>query len=195
MSVPDKMQTQDDIIEGIVRNEQSALGNNERSIQKRKSEICNELTIFRNNVVQYRQSILLASQSPHWSALTWWQEYSDEFPILSTLTITLFSLGVSTSSVERSFKTQGNIHSKVRNRLHDVKCSMLMTIKMNSHLLTVIKLTSIKRKLISDESESIAVHDNEVIKESEDDSDFESDDEDLKEVIELDDDSDENYDI
>ena len=54
MPVPDKMQTQDDIIEGIVRNEQSALGNNERSIQKRKSEICNELTIFRNNVVQYR---------------------------------------------------------------------------------------------------------------------------------------------
>lgn len=111
------------------------------------------------------------------------------------MTIKLFSLVVSTSSVERSFKTQGNIHSKVRNRLHDVKCSMLMTIKMNSHLLTVKKLTSIKRKLISDESESIAVHDNEVIKESEDDSDFESDDEDLKEVIELDDDSDENYDI
>ena len=136
MSVPDKMQTQDDIIEGIVRNEQSALGNNERSIQKRKSEICNELTIFRNNVVQYRQSILLASQSPHWSALTWWQEFSLNFPIVSVFAIKLFSLVVSTSSVERSFKTRGSIHTKTRNRLSHEKCTMLMSIKMNYGVLS-----------------------------------------------------------
>ena len=67
-----------------------------------------------------------------------------------------------------------------------------MTIKMNSHLASVTKWTPMKRAFLCNESDTIVEHHSEVIEESEDDSDLHSDEEDLKEVIELDDESDDN---
>ena len=57
-----------------------------------------------------------------------------------------------------------------------------MTIKMNSHLASVTKLTPMKRSFLCNESDTIVEHHSEVIEESEDDSDLYSDEEDLKEV-------------
>ena len=133
------------------------------------------------------------SQDKSFSSLTWWQKYSMHFPLLSSLAIKLFSLVVSTSSVERTFKIQGNIHTKARNRLHDIKCSMLMTIKMNSPLLTMRKCSSMKMKFKSNDDQKVSdEQEKEVNVESDDDTDPGSDEEDLKEVIQLEDDSDES---
>ncbi len=167
---------------------------NEENKQVFKDKILIELNEFRTSVTENIETISQMSQNKSFSTLTWWQEYSSHFPIISILAIKLFSLVVSTSSVERSFKTQGNIHTKARNKLHDFKCSMLMAIKMNSSLLRKREGASMKIKLICKENQNVndTQEKEESNFESDSESDPDSDEENLKEVIELEDDSDDN---
>ena len=70
---------------------------------------------------------------------------------------------------------------------------MLMTIKMNSPLLTMRKLSSMKIKFESNNDQKVGdEQEKEVLVDSDDDTDTGSDEEDLKEVIQLEDDSDDS---
>jgi hypothetical protein len=64
------------------------------------------------------------------SVYDWWQANTDDLKSLPILAKRLFSLAPSSSSVERSFKIRGIIHSKTRNRLTHER-SKLTAIKLN----------------------------------------------------------------
>ena len=60
---------------------------------------------------------------------------SENYPLLSVLAQRVLSLIPSTSSVERSFKCRGHIHTKSRNRLGHVICTKLTAIRTNYNIL------------------------------------------------------------
>lgn len=111
-------------------------------------------------------------QNNSYTPLIWWHEFADEMPILSAFAIKIFSLVVSTSTVEQSFKLQGNMHTKTRNRLKHETCRKLMSIKMNCSILNSSQ--SNKRKI----TERLDHLENEVIaiESSSDEDDSESND-------------------
>jgi hypothetical protein len=106
----------------------------------------NELNSYLTYVLSNKEEIKLQSQSPTFSSLTWWLDGESEYPYLYLLAQRVFSLVVSTSSVERSFKTRGNIHTIIRNRLKVETTTKLVQVKLNSHLLSLANITK-KRKL------------------------------------------------
>ena len=68
------------------------------------------------------------------TVLRWWQDECSAFPILSKLALRVFSLVSSTAAVERTFKVQGSIHTKLRNRLKSEVCKKLTFVRVNSGL-------------------------------------------------------------
>jgi hypothetical protein len=69
-----------------------------------------QLNLIVRTVVEYFLSRNPNLQSPTFSSLTWWRDGEAEYPSLDLLTQRVFSLVVSTSSVERSFKTRKHSH-------------------------------------------------------------------------------------
>jgi hypothetical protein len=55
----------------------------------------------------------------------WSRNERRSFPITSSVALRIFSLVSSTAAVERSFKIQGTIHTKLRNRLTAKVCQKL----------------------------------------------------------------------
>jgi hypothetical protein len=68
------------------------------------------------------------------TVLNWWRDERRSFPILSCVALRIFSLVSSTAAVERSFKIQGTIHTKLRNRLTAMVCQKLTFIRVNPTL-------------------------------------------------------------
>jgi hypothetical protein len=63
----------------------------------------------------------------------WWEGHKQFYRYLSYFALKLFSLVPSTASVERSFKAQSIIHTKLRNRLKHQVCQKLLKIRINSN--------------------------------------------------------------
>jgi hypothetical protein len=85
-------------------------------------------------------------------SLSWWQMQHRNYSTIKSLAVNIFSLVVSTSTVERSFKMTGNIHTKIRNRLSHETTSMLTTIKANKDLLFETNpLVNMKRNINDEE--------------------------------------------
>jgi hypothetical protein len=61
----------------------------------------------------------------------YWLSDGSQWPLLQNIALRLFSLATSTASCERSFSSQGFIHSKLRNSLHPARVEKLMFIKTN----------------------------------------------------------------
>jgi hypothetical protein len=64
-----------------------------------------------------------------------WYLYKDTAPELSSVAIALLSIVPSEAAVERSFSMQDMVHSKRRNKLHDISVEAEMFIKFNSRAL------------------------------------------------------------
>ena len=96
-----------------------------RPEQDIEAELIKELDTF----IELEEDII------HSTSRKFWVWNKRDLPLLSTIALRVFALVPSTTSVERSFKTRGNIHSKTRNRLTDDTCTRLLRIKMNYHLL------------------------------------------------------------
>ena len=90
------------------------------------------------------RSLVLMQQSI--SRYSFWVTQKRYFPLLSKISMKIFSLITSTASVERSFKFRGNINTKIRNRIDPDTCSKLLTVKMNNTLLKT-QSRGIKRRL------------------------------------------------
>jgi hypothetical protein len=111
-----------------------------------------------------------------------WEIESTYFPLLSKVAKVTFAMVASNASVERSFKTCGNILTKARNRLHNSKVAKLALISSNYKLLDT---RAHKRKF----EESIAVADNEdgdlIVEASSSESDENSGDEEEDHDVEM----------
>ena len=86
------------------------------------------------------------NQEPIRDPIAWWYWFGDNYPLLSAMAQRVMNLIPSTSSVERSFKSRGHIHTKNRNRLRHDTCTKLTSIRMNAHLLPNNTL-QVKRKM------------------------------------------------
>ena len=98
--------------------------------------------------------------------------------LLALIGSRILSIPASSAGVERSFSTQGHLHSKVRNRLNECKIDKLMRIKWA--LQEESKSTSDIHNLTSSQSDSqVSVIDVQT-------EETESEDIDIDEIIELD---------
>jgi hypothetical protein len=88
------------------------------------------------------------------TVLAWWKRERKEFPVLSNIALRIFSLVASTAAVERTFKIQGLVHTKLRNRLTSEVCKKLTFIRVNP---------SLYDRNISDSSSILAMTDTESI--------------------------------
>ena len=65
-----------------------------------------------------------------------WYDYKNIVPELSEVALALLSIPASEASVERTFSTQGLIHTKIRNSLSDCFVQAEMTINFNKKALS-----------------------------------------------------------
>lgn len=82
-----------------------------------------------NDVVQIRATYML--QRKRFDPRAVWCLYLTESPILSHAAIALLSVAGSEAAVERSFSTQGTVHSDRRNRMKDAMVEAEMFIRFN----------------------------------------------------------------
>jgi hypothetical protein len=129
---------------------ESLLADNATNKQEVKLKYRKEIKSFLAYASQYAN--YLNDRTRDISPLSWWQTQHRNYPTINSLAVNIFSLVVSTSTVERSFKMRGNIHTKIRNRLSHETTSMLMTIKANKDLLFETNpLVNMKRNINDEE--------------------------------------------
>eukprot|EP00474_Spongospora_subterranea_P005884 CRZ06342.1 hypothetical protein [Spongospora subterranea] len=61
----------------------------------------------------------------------YWLSDGAQWPLLQNIALRIFTLATTTASCERSFSSQGFIHSKLRNSLNPARVEKLMFIKTN----------------------------------------------------------------
>ena len=71
--------------------------------------------------------------------INYWRVYCDEYPLLKTLALRIFSMPATSASCERNFSLMGFIHSKLRNRLGPATVHKCTFIKANYEQLKDIK--------------------------------------------------------
>ncbi|MEN9638153.1 MAG: hypothetical protein RLZZ262_21 [Bacteroidota bacterium] len=104
------------------------------SDQETKEQIFTQYKEFvissRNEKVNnsFRYEMLVKKSKPPFE---YWLADGSEWPELQQIALKLFSLATSTASAERSFSSQGFLHSKLRNRLGPEKTEKLMFIRSN----------------------------------------------------------------
>ena len=89
------------------------------------------------------------------TVLEYWVRYIVKFPTLAPFAMQIFSLVGSSSSAERNFSELGNIHSKLRNCLGDVKTCKLSYCRHNNRELNKATITVDLSDGSSDESGSV----------------------------------------
>ena len=81
------------------------------------------------------------SAGAQWSAVDVWALYEME---LATVATALLTMPASEAAVERSFSAQGAVHSKLRNRLHDITVQQEMFVAFNHSALTQIRENAVR---------------------------------------------------
>lgn len=122
-----------------------------------KSALISEFTEYQvamSNPNNSEQMMLKNIKDGKMTVYSFWVAQKRYFPLLTKISMRIFSLITSTASVERSFKYRGSIHTKIRNRMHGDACLKALTIKMNQHLLNGSH-RGIKRKIDRIESSDI----------------------------------------
>jgi len=64
----------------------------------------------------------------------YWQRCSSYAPLLASVALCLLTVVPTEAACERSFSTEGHLHSKLRNSLGDASVRALMNVRMNLHL-------------------------------------------------------------
>ena len=102
-----------------------------------------------NNVKKTLKYTCLVRKENKISRLMWWKNNQNNWPLLKSLAIKLFSLCCSSSMTERSFSDQAFFHTKFKNRLGLDKVQDLTFIREN-----VQKLNGNGTKVYCDDSDS-----------------------------------------
>ena len=122
------------------------------------------LVMKRNRDTRRIQCVINRELSP---ADYWELDGEKSFPHIAKVALSVFAMVSSTASVERSFKTCGNILTKQRNRLGADKAAKLATISMNYKLLQINQGEDMHRLPVDDkvgEDEKVGEDDdNEII--------------------------------
>ncbi|XP_034255548.1 uncharacterized protein LOC117653772 [Thrips palmi] len=97
--------------------------------QKEKEEVLGNLTEFRGNAGIWAMNSVANSYHGVHPAL-WWKTTCDDQP-LTPIAVRLLTMPSASASVERNWSCYGRTHTKVRNRLQNVKTGKLVAIQMN----------------------------------------------------------------
>ena len=96
-----------------------------------KKQIKKEYAHFRSYTDPFHCTRLVWTTDEVENPIFWWKSHGHKTPLLKKVALVLLSLPATSSAVERSFSSLDFVHSKLRNRLSNLKREMLLCMCYN----------------------------------------------------------------